>query len=232
MSRTNATIVVEIRPGEGGDDALSFATDLANAFAAYTRREGGRATVHTGRTLTVTITGPDLSRLALHRFSGTHRIQRIPRNDRIGRRHTSTATVAILDDATPREAILSWSEVDIDVFSGSGPGGQHRNKSEQCARLTHRPTGTVVVATASRSQRQNIQAAFLELQRRLAAAAEQAARTDRNRRRRSQITSGERPTKQWTWNDQRGEVVDHSTGRRYPIAAFLHGRLGDAPHGS
>jgi peptide chain release factor 1 len=225
MSRTTSTVVVEIRPGEGGDDALAFAADLAAAFAAYARREGCHPTVHTGRTLTVSIAGPDPARLALHRFSGTHRIQRIPRNDRIGRRHTSTATVAILDSSTFVETTLSWSDIDIDVFSGSGPGGQHRNKTEQCARLTHRPTGTVIVATASRSQRQNIQAAFLELQRRLAAAADRAARSDRNRRRRSQITSGERPTKQWTWNDQRGEVIDHATGRRYPISAFLHGRL-------
>jgi len=229
MSRTNS-IVLEIRPGEGGDDALAFATDLAGAFASYARREGYRPTVHTGRTIAVTVTGRDLARLALHRFTGTHRIQRIPRNDRIGRRHTSTATVAILDGGTSVETALSWDDVDIDVFSGSGPGGQHRNKSEQCARLTHRPTGTVVVATASRSQRQNIQAAFLELQRRLAAAAEQTARSDRNRRRRSQIASGERPMKQWTWNDQRGEVVDHSTGCRYPIGAFMNGRLSGLLH--
>ena len=225
MSRNVSTVVVEIRPGEGGDDASAFATDLAAAFAAYARRHGYHPTVQTGRTSTVSISGPDPARLALQRFSGTHRIQRIPRNDRMGRRHTSTATVAILEDPAPAGATLSWSDVDIDVFSGSGPGGQHRNKSEQGARLTHRPTGTVVVATASRSQRQNIQAAFTELQRRLAAAAQHTARSDRNRSRRAQIDSGERPTKQWTWNDQRGEVVDHSTGRRYPIAAFLHGRL-------
>jgi peptide chain release factor 1 len=224
MSNTDSTIVVEIRPGEGGDDALEFALDLATAFAAYARREQHHATVRTGRTCTVTITGPRVAHLALHRFSGVHRIQRIPRNDRIGRRHTSTATIAVLDIARSVETTLPWSDVDVDVFSGSGPGGQHRNKSEQCARLTHRPTGTVVVATASRSQRQNIQAAFAELQRRLAEAAEHAARTDRNRHRQSQIASGERPTKQWTWNDQRREVVDHGTGDRYPMAAFLRGR--------
>ena len=224
MSRTDSTIVVEIRPGEGGDDALKFATDLAAAFAAYGRRERHHAAVRIGRTCTVTITGPRVAHLALDRFSGVHRIQRIPSNDRMGRRHTSTATVAVLDTAGLVETTLPWSDVDVDVFSGSGPGGQHRNKSEQCARLTHRPTGTVVVATASRSQRQNIQAAFAELQRRLADAAEHTARTDRNRHRRSQIASGERPTKQWTWNDQRGEVVDHGSGDRYPMAAFLRGR--------
>jgi len=80
---------------------------LRAAFTAYARREGHHAIVHTGRTLTVSITGPGLARLALHRLAGTHRIQRIPRNDRIGRRHTSTATVAILDSRTSVETTLN-----------------------------------------------------------------------------------------------------------------------------
>jgi peptide chain release factor 1 len=225
MSDKTATLVVEIRPGEGGDDAVDFATDLAQAFAAHARREGRTAVIRTGRAIAVTITGSRLDRLGLRAFTGTHRIQRVPRNDRAGRRHTSTATVAVLDGAAPTGAVLSWDDVDIDVYSGSGPGGQHRNKSEQCARLTHRPSGLVVVATASRSQRQNIKAAFAELRRRLAVAADDTAATDRNRRRRTQIATGERPTKQWTWNDQRAEVVDHSTGLRYPMAAFRRGRF-------
>ena len=225
MSSTTTALVVEIRPGEGGDDAVDFATDLAHAFAAHARRAGCAAAIHAGRTIEVTITGTRLTRLGLHDLSGTHRIQRIPRNDRVGRRHTSTATVAVLDATAPTEAVLSWDDIDIDVYSGSGPGGQHRNKSEQCARLTHRPSGLVVVATASRSQRQNIKAAFAELQRRLAVAADGTAAADRNDRRRTQIATGERPTKQWTWNDQRAEVVDHSTGIRYPMAAFRRGRF-------
>jgi protein subunit release factor A len=220
------TLIVEIRPGEGGDDALLFATELADAFVSFARREGCAVAIDAGRTITATVTGARVERLALHRFSGTHRIQRIPRNDKTGRRHTSTATVAVLDHGASVDSPLSWDDVDVDVFSGSGPGGQHRNKTEQCARLTHRPTGTVVVATASRRQRQNIEAAFAELRRRLESRARQVADTDRNRRRRSQFASGSRPMKQWTWNDQRGEVVDHSTGARYPMAAFRHGRLG------
>jgi peptide chain release factor 1 len=222
---TTSTLVVEVRPGEGGDDAVTFAVELADAFAAYARRHDCTATVRRGRTITVTIAGARAARLDLHTFSGTHRIQRIPRNDRAGRRQTSTATVAVLDAAAPAAPELSWDDVDIDVYSGSGPGGQHRNKTEQCARLTHRPSGLVVVATASRSQRQNIQAAFAELGRRLGSVAAEAAEADRNRARRTQIVTGERPQKQWTWNDQRAEVVDHSTGARYPMAAFRRGRF-------
>ncbi|WP_203933808.1 peptide chain release factor-like protein [Virgisporangium ochraceum] len=220
-----STVVVEIRPGEGGDDAVAFATELTDAVSAHARRHGCRATVRTGRTITVTVTGRHAAGLRLHDLTGTHRIQRIPRNDRAGRRHTSTATVAVLDAVATVGPGLSRDDVDIDVYSGSGPGGQHRNKTEQCARLTHRPTGLVVVATASRSQRQNIEAAFAELERRLGAAAVEAAEADRNRVRRTQIATGERPQKQWTWNDQRAEVVDHSTGARYPMAAFRRGRF-------
>jgi protein subunit release factor A len=217
--------VVEIRPGEGGDDAVAFADDLADAFSAHARRHGCTAAVRPGRTFTVTISGRHATRLRLDDLTGTHRIQRIPKNDRAGRRHTSTATVAVLDAATPTTADLSWEDVDVDVYSGSGPGGQHRNKTEQCARLTHRATGLVVVATAQRSQRQNLNAAFAELRRRLSATAADAADADRNKARRGQIATGQRPTKQWTWNDQRREVVDHSTGNRYPMAAFLRGRF-------
>jgi protein subunit release factor A len=224
----STTLIVEIRPGEGGDDAVQFSTELADAFAAHARRNDCAATVRTGRTITVTVTGSRATRLNLRDLSGTHRIQRIPRNDRSGRRHTSTATVAVLDAAAPAGPDLSWDDVDIDVYSGSGPGGQHRNKTEQCARLAHRPSGLVVVATASRSQRQNIQAAFAELRRRLGAAATEAAESDRNRARRTQIATGERPQKQWTWNDQRAEVVDHSTGARYPMTAFRRGRFARA----
>jgi peptide chain release factor 1 len=214
-------LVVEIRPGEGGDDAVAFANDLADAVAAHARRHSYTAVIRSGRTITVTLSG----RLHLEALTGTHRIQRIPRNDRAGRRHTSTATVAVLAAAAPATADLSWDDIDVDVYSGSGPGGQHRNKTEQCARLTHRPTGLVVVATAQRSQRQNINAAYAELRRRLSTAAAAAAEADRNHARRTQIATGERPTKQWTWNDQRSEVVDHSTGSRYPMGAFLRGRF-------
>src|SRR5690349_9445617 len=111
MSTT--TLVVEIRPGEGGDDAVVFATELAGAFAAHARRNGCAAAVRTGRTITVTVSGARAARLDLHDFTGTHRIQRIPRNDRAGRRHTSTATVAVLDAAAPTGADLSWDDVDI-----------------------------------------------------------------------------------------------------------------------
>jgi len=214
-------LVVEIRPGEGGDDAVAFADDLAGAVAAHARRQGCTAVIRSGRTITVTLSG----QLNLEALTGTHRIQRIPRNDRAGRRHTSTATVAVLSAATPATTDLSWDDIDVDVYSGSGPGGQHRNKTEQCARLTHRPTGLVVVATAQRSQRQNINAAYAELKRRLSSAEAHAADADRNHTRRAQIATGERPTKQWTWNDQRSEVVDHSTGNRYPMTAFLRGRF-------
>lgn len=200
-----------------------FAEQLTAAFSAYVRREGGSAEVARGRTIRLAVSGVRKPE-ALERYAGTHRIQRIPKNGG-GRRHTSTATVAVLADAERERVKVDRADVDVEVFKGSGPGGQHRNKTASCARVIHRPTGLVVTATASRSQWENIEHGIAEVERRLNGEAEAEASEARNGERRTQIRSGERSVKQWTWNDQRGEVVDHATGHRFSMAAFLRGRL-------
>ena len=224
----SSSTIVEIRPGEGGSDAETFAAELATAFAAYARRHRITARIEAGRTITVTVDGPP-SRLRLDRFAGVHRIQRIPRSERSGRRHTSTATVAVLDAAAAAPAVeLHDDDLDIQTKRGSGKGGQHRNVTDSAVRLTHRPTGMVVEVNHGRSQWQNIAAAKAELARRLAQEASIEAAAGRNATRVDQIASGERPVKAFTWNDQRAEVIDHATGVRYPLAAFLRDRLDQA----
>jgi peptide chain release factor 1 len=220
---------IEVRPGEGGDDAVVFASELVAAFCAHARRTGinPALTAGAGRTTTITFDAP-AERLQLGRFAGVHRIQRIPANDRAGRRHTSTASVVVLGDEPGPRPPLDPADIDVEVFRGSGPGGQHRNKTETCARLTHRPTGTVVVATASRSQHRNIADARAELARRLEADLSAETGRARNGARRSQVAGAGRPVKAWTWNDQRSEVVDHDTGQRWPMRAFLRGRFDKA----
>ena len=215
--------VVEVRPGEGGDDAVLFAEELTAAFAAHSRRVGDAVKVERGRTTVLTITGRSGSLLTP--LAGTHRVQRIPRNDPRGRRHTSTATVAVLAGDGGPDLDVPDSDLDVEVFRGSGPGGQHRNKTATCARVTHVPTGLVVVATRSRSQHQNIEEAKAEVRTRLTAGAQAGAAADRRDQRNAQITTAERPVKAFTWNDQRGEVIDHATGRRYQMRAFLQGRF-------
>jgi peptide chain release factor 1 len=152
-----------------------------------------------------------------------HRVQRIPPGDT--RRHTSTVTVAVLDEDSPDcEIDVDSSEVRVECYRDSGPGGQHRNTSDSAVRLTHLPTGVVVCATESRSQGANRAAAWVELRRRLAVAAADAAAQQRNGERVAQIGSGDRAEVTWTWNDQRGQVTHHPTRRRWRWKDLSRGR--------
>ncbi len=220
-------MLIELRAGEGGADAELFAAELAAAVTAYLRRANTDPTVidGAGRTVTISVPGPPVP--ALCRLAGTHRIQRIPIGDRGGRRHTSTATVAVLDRADEGLAVpvVSREDCDVEEFRGSGPGGQHRNKTATNVRVTHRASGMVAVGSSSRSQHRNLESALDDLSARLAA--DQVARAGRetNAARRAQIASGERPTKQFTWNTQRMTVTDHGSGRSWPLKTVLKGRL-------
>lgn len=157
-------------------------------------------------------------------FAGTHRVQRVP--DGTNRRHTSTVTVAVLDAGESRDeyATLDSADVDEQVYRGSGPGGQHRNTSDTCVRMTHRPTGIVVHATESKSQWANRQAALAELARRVAAQASAAAHAETDEVRNEQIGDGGRGGFQWNWCAWRDEVIGPG-GRRYRYTSALKGRL-------
>lgn len=161
----------------------------------------------------------------LDNWVGTHRIQRIPSNDKRSRRHTSTATVALV----PADAScfsLDLSDIVFSVARGSGPGGQHRNKTETAVTATHTPTGTTATWQNGRSQYQNKQKALLILTERLAqlSLGKQAASIQRERK--NQIASAERPVKQFTWNTQRDELVDHETGKKWKgISRLFKGKF-------
>jgi peptide chain release factor 1 len=216
---------VEIRPGEGGIDAVDFAKLLTDAVCAYARRHAISAFVTQGRTTVITLNGARYDCQALENLCGTHRIQRIPRSDTSGRRHTATATFALLDAQPTNGVELNDNDLRVDVYRGPGKGGQHRNKTDSAVRLTHLPTGQRVVVQRGRSQRENLATARTELIRRLNATTNTAAADKHNHNRRNQIASPDMPAKQWTWNTQRGEVLDHTTNRRYPIKDFERGRF-------
>lgn len=219
------TTTVEIRPGEGGAEAEAFASEVASAIAAFARREqAGHETERSpdGRTIRVRVSVPALR---LSRLAGVHRIQRVPKNAKSGRRHTATASVVVIGASSSTSVEVDRSEVDIDVYRGSGPGGQHRNKTDSCVRLRHRPTGIVVVATESRSQHTNREVAFERLKVRLQDAAEERSHAALDATRRSQVSGSGREAKQWTWNQQRSEVVDHDTGRRWPMKDIIRGKF-------
>ncbi|HEV8649221.1 MAG TPA: peptide chain release factor-like protein [Actinomycetes bacterium] len=191
------THALEIRPGEGGEDAAAFAAQFTRALTARIARSGlpTRIVTTDGRTHQVLL--DDRGANALRHFAGTHRVQRILTSDRHGRRHTSTATVAIVDTTTaPVE--LDDDDLEVQFTRGTGPGGQHRNKVATAARLRHRPTGIVVTRTSGRSQSANLPEARADLQARLVARASGSAARCRNAARRAQVAGGDRPAKTFT----------------------------------
>jgi peptide chain release factor 1 len=219
-------LTIELRPGEGGDDAYAFCSELKVAIVAHARRRGDAVRPQRAqpgsRTVEVLVDG---HRLAYERLAGVHRVQRIPKNDRRGRRHTSTATVAVIERQLAKRVEMPDEDVDIFTYRGSGKGGQHRNKTDSAVRVVQRPTRTTVVVEHGRSQWQNLQQAKMVLAQRLEEAAQRVdsdkVLSDRNR----QIASGERPVKQFTHNQQRSVVESHQTGEVWRWADFYRGRI-------
>ncbi len=198
-----------------------FASELADVVLSICRRNS--VWVHrraTGRTLVLELEShvPEVQML-----TGTHRIQRIPSNSQ--RRHTSTATIVALDLEPEPDVVIDESEIRIETKRGSGPGGQHRNVTDSAVEVLHRPTGIVVQIDSGRSQHQNKDRAIGVLTERLTRLERQQAKRERNAGRLMQVANAERPSKDWTWNTQRGEVLCHSTGMRYDLARFKQGRF-------
>lgn len=223
MSLTPQRTVLEVRPGEGGAEASLFAREVLQVIAAWARRAGVTYTVDDGdaRTHVIVVDGPAVP---ARRLAGTHRIQREPVNGK-GKRHTSTCTVAALDDDGPQAAAATDGDLQVDTFRSGGNGGQHAQKNETAVRVTHRPSGISVVSEAERSQARNLAAARAEIQARLNASAADAHAAATNQKRVAQIADAGRPAKTFTWNTQRGEVVDHATGRRWRLRDFSRGRI-------
>jgi len=154
---------------------------------------------------------------------GGHRWQRIPPNEKRGRVHTSTITVAVLPEATEANVRLDPRDLEFTTCRGSGPGGQYRNKTESAVVLKHRPSGLVVRCESERSQHQNRATALALLRSRLWAASKADHVSAVAAARRGQVGSGMRGDKRRTIRCQEGAVTDHVTGRRWSLAAYQRG---------
>lgn len=152
---------------------------------------------------------------------GGHRWQRIPPNEKRGRVHTSTVTVAVIPDA-PIDFSLDTRDVKIEAFRAGGKGGQHRNKTETAVRVVHVPTGTTVVA-ASKSQKQNKKQALKTLRARLYQAEENKNTDLANKSRRKQVGKGARGDKIRTYRERDDRAVDHRTGRKTSLSKLKKG---------
>ena len=224
--------ILEIRPGTGGDEAGLFASDLLNMYKRYAENKGWTfevieeqiSDVGGIKEVTAHINGTNVfSKLKYE--SGVHRVQRVPTTESAGRVHTSAATVAVLPEAEEVDVNIAPTDIRIDTMRASGAGGQHVNTTDSAVRITHIPTGIVVVS-AEKSQHRNREIAMQVLRSRLYDLERKKIDDERSADRKTQVGGGDRSERIRTYNFPQGRISDHRINLTlYKLDQILAGDL-------
>ena len=229
----NKNVIIEIRGAEGGEEANLFARDLYEMYASFASKRGWKLEVLNSQpsdmggftTITFILKGNDVWSNMKYE-GGPHRVQRVPVTKTQGRVHTSSATVSVLPEADEIDIRIEESDLQVDVFRSSGPGGQSVNTTDSAVRITHKPTGIIVSMQDEKSQLQNKARAMVVLRSRLLQAEQERIQAEQSASRKGQMGGGGRSEKIRTYNFKENRVTDHRIGLTlYKLDRILSGDI-------
>ncbi len=226
-------IIMEIRAGTGGDESALFSADLFRMYSYYAEQRKWKIEILSSseielggfKEIVFSVSGLNVYE-TLKYESGVHRVQRVPATESGGRIHTSAVTVAVLPEAEETDLVINQNDLKFDVFRSSGPGGQSVNTTDSAVRVTHLPTGMVVICQDEKSQIKNKQKALKVLRSRLYELEEQKKASELAAARKSQVGSGDRSERIRTYNFPQNRLTDHRINLTlYKLDQVMEGTL-------